>query len=155
MTVHIQNKLIEGKYIPEPNSGCWLWEGALNSHGYGSVRVGSKIKHTHRISYEIYKGEIPQGLFVLHSCDICCCINPSHLRLGTSSDNAKDRESRGRGVDNRGSNSKRAILDEEKVKEIKSKYKPYVYTKPELANEYGVSLSLICKILNNSLWKHV
>lgn len=146
---------IEGKYVPDPNSGCWLWEGAANKQGYGSVRLGLKTISAHRLSYIQHKGEIPKGLFVLHSCDVPCCVNPNHLRLGTQSDNAKDRESRKRGKDNRGSSSASSILNEEQVLQIRSKYNPWKYTIPMLAKEYNISESTIEKIVGRISWKHI
>lgn len=57
---------------------------------YGRVRFGRKSIGAHRASYMAFKGPISEGLWVLHSCDIRCCVNPYHLRLGTAADNAKD-----------------------------------------------------------------
>jgi len=70
--------------------GCWLWTGALDSSGYGSLRVGPKIYSVHRLSWIIFRGPIPEGLQVLHRCDTRRCIRPSHLFLGTSQDNTED-----------------------------------------------------------------
>ena len=79
------------KYIPEPNTGCWLWTGSL-ARKYGRLRTGKNGEGwAHRISFEIHKGEIPKGLFVLHKCDTPACVNPDHLWLGTIADNNKDK----------------------------------------------------------------
>lgn len=68
--------------------GCWL----TPSTKYMSVWSGKdkKMYAAHRLSYEYHKGEIAEGLFVCHKCDVMNCINPEHLFLGTSSDNAID-----------------------------------------------------------------
>ena len=90
----------EEKFIPEPNSGCWLWTGCVRSHpsqGYGILCIGNKKEDkAHRISYKLYKGIIPENMVVRHKCDNRLCVNPDHLELGTPLDNIKDRVERGR-----------------------------------------------------------
>jgi hypothetical protein len=78
------------------SNGCWLWKGATSRRGYGSATINGSSVATHRISYEAHVGPIPDGLYVLHSCDTPACVNPAHLRVGTSLDNARDRAERGR-----------------------------------------------------------
>ena len=93
-----------GMVAPEPNSGCWLWTGPDNGTGYGVMTVGSRSdgtngsKTAHRISYELFCGEIPSDLIVMHKCDVRCCVNPDHLTLGTKHDNTSDMLRKGRGA---------------------------------------------------------
>jgi hypothetical protein len=83
-----------------PESGCWIWTGSLHYKGYGMIakRRGNKFKPTtaHRESWEMHKGPIPAGLFVLHRCDVRCCVNPNHLFVGTAKDNTHDMIRKGR-----------------------------------------------------------
>ncbi len=81
---------------PEPNSGCWLWDGPCDDFGYGRFRVGRAKKRVHRIAYEMLVGEVPDGLILRHRCDVPCCVNPAHLLTGTVADNNRDRSMRGR-----------------------------------------------------------
>lgn len=86
-------KVVKG----EPGE-CWKWIGKKGA-GYGQVQRGGKgspLVFAHRLSYELHKGEIPEGLFVLHECDNRECTNPDHLRVGTQSDNIRDAVKRGR-----------------------------------------------------------
>lgn len=80
--------------------GCWLWTGSKSSHGYGQLfsMVGGHraVLHTHRISWELHNGPIPDGLWVLHRCDVRPCVRPDHLFLGTRQDNTDDMMAKGR-----------------------------------------------------------
>lgn len=78
--------------------GCWLWTGHTIRGGYGVMRYTSSNRATtaHRISYEIHVGPIPDGMFVLHRCDVPACVNPAHLFLGTQFDNMRDMVAKGR-----------------------------------------------------------
>jgi hypothetical protein len=69
----------EERFIPEPNSGCWLWLMKLTSFGYGQIKVRGKPSRAHRISYELYRGPIPDDLGLDHLCRIKSCVNPFHL----------------------------------------------------------------------------
>lgn len=75
---------------------CWHWRRPRNAFGYGRITYQGRMQVVHRLAYEVWKGPIPDGMSVLHSCDNPSCINPEHLRLGTYSDNIKDAYARGR-----------------------------------------------------------
>lgn len=77
------------KRSQEKNS-CWLWLGATNESGYGTVSVDGKTKLAHRQSYILHKGPIPTGLLICHTCDVRTCCNPEHLYAGTHEDNMRD-----------------------------------------------------------------
>jgi hypothetical protein len=81
---------------PGAPDDCWPWRGTRDSHGYGVASIVGKQQKAHRISYEAYKGAIPAGLFVRHTCDNPPCCNPHHLLVGTPRDNMDDKVQRGR-----------------------------------------------------------
>ena len=97
---------IQSKVIVNQDTECWEWIGAKKGNHrlkqYGNLIVGSRTDGTrrsvsaHRFSYETYVGEIPDGAWVLHKCDVPYCVNPKHLFLGNRQDNVDDRERKGR-----------------------------------------------------------
>lgn len=77
------------KYTPEPNTGCWLWTGGLNSKGYGQVWVNGRTRPAHRVIYQITRGPIGTGLELDHRCRVRWCVNPDHLEQVTSKENTR------------------------------------------------------------------
>lgn len=76
---------------------CWEWTACLNEAGYGIFGTqNKKIDRAHRISYRFYIGQIPEGMFVCHTCDNRKCVNPKHLFLGKNIDNVNDMIRKGR-----------------------------------------------------------
>ena len=68
------------QFVPEPNSGCWLWTGSVNQSGYGQIEVGKKNCRAHRFAWLTHRGEIPPGMVLDHICRTRSCVNPDHLR---------------------------------------------------------------------------
>ena len=134
------------KYLPEPNSGCWLWMGFITACGYGKTAYNEVA---HRRSWEIHFGRIPEGRVVCHKCDTPSCVNPGHLFLGTQSENMADMVKKGRSL--RGERNHAAKLCEDDVKEILCSK----VSTEQLSEEYGVSPKAISNIRKGKSWKHV
>lgn len=60
-------------------SGCWIWEGSRSPAGYGLISVDGRYRPVHRVAYELFRGEIPDGLVLDHLCRVPACCWPSHL----------------------------------------------------------------------------
>ncbi len=80
------------------SDGCWTWIGGKDGHGYGRVWRNGRRQGAHRVSYELSIGPIHDGLHVCHHCDNPVCVKPSHLFLGTRSDNMTDCTNKGRNL---------------------------------------------------------
>jgi hypothetical protein len=135
----------EANVFPEPNSGCHPWMGFVRPNGYGTIHLDRKREYAHRVSWRIHRGEIPHGLFVLHKCDVRCCVNPDHLFLGTAADNAADMVAKGR--------DRRPLpkLTASQVGEIRARVAGGV-VQASLAREYGVSKATVCLIVSRQKW---
>lgn len=85
---------------PEPNTGCWLWDGSVDTHGYGQLRVKQKgsgsLAYATHISLAMDGRPVPPGLCACHRCDVPACVNPEHLFPGTQRDNIRDAMAKGR-----------------------------------------------------------
>lgn len=136
------------------SDGCWTWLAATNRKGYGIFRVGNKNVLAHRFSYQIYKGEIPDGILTLHRCDNPACVNPAHLFLGTHLDNVHDCISKGRYYTGRhdGEHGKHKLTAIQ-VREIREN--PSGLSHRALAKKYSVSKGTITFIMNNQTWRNV
>jgi len=129
----------------EPDE-CWPWLGNTNDQGYGRLKWSAHGQNlAHRRALELSGTPIPDGLIVLHTCDNPPCCNPRHLRLGTKTINAADRDSKGRA---RGGGAR---LSATAVVEIRQSTE----SSQVLAKKYGVSQSSIYRVRDNTFWRHV
>ena len=138
-------KTIKGRLLEKCQqmpSGCWEWqaERLKRQCAYGMFWLNGKRQRAHRVSYEVHKGPIPEGIDVLHKCDNPPCINPDHLFLGTRAENCQDAASKDRFPLNEKHHNTKLSVDE--VHAIRSS----TLTRLELATQYGVNASTITRI---------
>ena len=141
----------ESKFRVTP--GCWLWEAGKSTAGYGRFRregCGQAVM-AHRLSYELYIGEIPAGLVVLHACDNPRCVNPHHLSVGSHRDNVLDRVSKKRSFRPIGQLHPHSVLTEEQATAI------YLDGRKQrlIAADYGIRANHVSQIKTGKLWPHV
>lgn len=117
---------------------CWKWKGHHFQSGYGHYSFHQKAYRSHRVSFFICNGEIPEGMIVCHKCDNPGCVNPQHLFLGTPKDNTHDMMKKGRLVRTR-----------EKHKDSTSKYAGISFRKEKKSKKWRA------RIMRNyqTVWK--
>ena len=132
--------------------GCWEWTAFKDQCGYGRFSFAGRSASAHRVAYQMYVDEIPDGLCVLHRCDNRRCVNPTHLFLGTNTDNIHDCMNKGRSM--HGEKNSQARLTERQVKAIRARRNDGALT-ADLAKEFGVSGATIYKIAHYLRWAYL
>ena len=142
------------RFMPkvEKTDTCWLWTACTDKLGYGRMYALGENR-AHRISYRLFKGDIPEGMKVLHSCDVRNCVNPGHLRTGTQAENIRDAVERGRwrGGDVRGERNPMARLTADAVAEIRE---AVAAGTPQIAmaRRFGVSPMAVSRVVRKESW---
>ena len=136
---------------------CWLWHGKLSGTKpwlYGEFNNNGNRIRAHRFSWELHNGNIPVGMLVCHHCDNPPCCNPAHLWLGTSKDNAADRDAKGRQEFFKGEDHNMARLTESDVRKIRSMYLSGIRGK-KLDGAFLIAKGYGWRIANRRAWSHV
>lgn len=134
------------------DNGCWQWKDGKTER-YPSFTYNQTNHHAHRVSYMLFKGDIPEGLCVCHSCDNPKCVNPRHLFLGTMGDNLRDMFRKGR-RNICGENHTNNKLTTEQVLSIRKMAKDNKPTK-EIAKEFNISTTNVNLIIRGAGWRHL
>jgi hypothetical protein len=144
---------------------CWNWlagsDGApSNGINYGGFWIDGKGMRAHVFSYKLHKGKVPDGMVVMHICDNPRCVNPCHLKLGTQAENIQDAIAKGRFIQHKNRNIRKAKgsahhnskLTEDDVRSIRS---DQFKTGTEAARQFGISVANACLIRKHKAWKHI
>lgn len=143
------------KKVKVSENGCWEWQGSLKTTGYSQIVAFGKPQCGHRVSYKVFRGDIPKDLWVLHSCDNRKCVNPDHLFLGNGKENHFDMTIKGRSNYAKNEKSGHAKLTKNQVLEARKLYETGLYGCSVLSKKYGVTSRTIWCAIKNITWKDI
>ena len=138
---------LEAKVSKGGPGECWDWSASVDGKGRPKLKIGGRLWIAARLSYQVFKGPIPAGAVVRHTCDNERCCNPDHLLTGSQGDNIRDRDARGR--TQQGEGHYRAKLTTAAVTAMRQSTK----TNAELAAEFGVSVRTAARARRGDTWK--
>jgi HNH endonuclease len=140
-------------------SGCWIWTSYVNSSGYGLAYFNGHTVTAHRVSYQMFKGAIPENLCVLHSCDVKCCVNPAHLSLGTHKQNSEQMIKRGRVARGKRLSDVRTHGEAHHHCKITDEIAFFIrysgLSLPTMVKRYGLSITQLHRIRAGTAWAHL
>lgn len=133
---------------------CWEWIGMLNDQGYGIAGVRNSHIRAHRLAYELFKGPLSRGDYILHNphCRTRACVNPAHLRIGSQKENAADRKISG--TQSLGERHYRTDFVVDDIRRIRKRYAEGALLE-DIAEDYGVGTVTIHDIVKYKTWRHV
>lgn len=145
----------DSKWKRDPATGCWLWMASTAGKGYGQFRIPGTRKniYAHRLSYELFKGALPKGAHLMHSCDTPCCVNPDHLSIGTPLQNARDMRDKGRHLNGQLNSSAKLTADQALA--IKTLLAHSNLSQRVIARLFGLQQMEISRIKRGERWAHV
>lgn len=138
--------------VIQKTNGCWDWNGTpMQIWGYGRIKINGRPHKAHRLSYQLFVGDIPDGMLVCHKCDRPICVNPDHLFLGTDLDNQRDCCRKGRHARREGEKHPLAKLSEKDVIFIRGSAE----SNTQLAIRFKVAKNTIRAARLRATWGHV
>lgn len=162
-----RHELFMAKVNVHPGDSCWNWAGSRSGSGYGQFWNGQRNIPAHWFLLTSYP---PEGQEACHHCDNKLCVRPSHIFIGSRSDNMQDMLAKGR--DNkqartraartmflkrrihRGVNNHKCMLTEEQAKLAKACPRKYGAAQ-RMARAFGVSATVVVDIRNGNRWAHL
>lgn len=146
---------LQARYTPGAPDACWPWQASTWKKGYGRFYVNSRlVLPAHRAQMMLLVGAIPADIEVCHTCDNPVCVNPKHLFLGTTKDNAADKVAKGRAASAPGEKNHFAKLSPENVIFIRSKQRSSREF-GDLSRQFGVSEGAIRFAYSGETWRHL
>lgn len=148
-------KKFKGLFRQRNTDECWIWEGWRFKSGYGGfIPSGNRKLRSHRVSYSLFVGPIPEGLEVCHKCDVPACVNPFHLFVGDHYANMRDASSKGRCRAVKGEKQWHSRFFPSQIRCMRLLHKAGV-TQTRIAELFQTAKSTIGHIVRRENWKHV
>ncbi len=147
----------DDRVVVDKATGCWNWKLRVDGDGYGRIGLRQyRNQRTHRVAYLVFKGEIPDGLLVMHSCDNRRCCNPAHLSVGTNMENMADSKNKGRGGAYwfRGEENPKSTLCAASVRRIREMAAAGAKSK-DIAKAVGCGRTMARLVADGKRWAHV
>lgn len=146
-----------GAHYDDCTTCCWLWQGAVNEHGYGRTRYQFADRdecYAHRVAWRFAHGRLPLplGMDASHRCDVPRCSNPAHLEVKPHQVNMAEMAVRGRANNGQHGGFRPRKLTWGKVEELRSLAMTHRYTCKQLGGQFGVSAQMISDILCGRSW---
>lgn len=137
------------------SDGCWLWNRPVDAASrYPRIRFGGRRIKAHRCAWELSFGPVPEGMHVLHRCDVTTCVRPDHLFLGTHADNMADKAAKGRVVAPSGEANPLARITGSEALAIR-----YAVdagrSQTDVAREFGLDQTHVSRIVRGQAWAAV
>lgn len=130
----------------EKTDSCWMWKGAINRGGYGKLCFReNNTAIASRVSYELFKGSIEDGMYICHLCDIPSCVNPEHLWAGSHMENTLDM------IEKERQHSKLLPMD---VVELRKLWEQG-YSNAKLCEIFNITSGNVSSIIHRRIWKHI
>lgn len=150
---HEEASRFDAKVAYEALTGCWLWDAKVQEAGYGQFWFRGESIGAHVASWMRHGGTSVGQLHVLHDCDLRCCVNPTHIFLGTHQENMRDmvRKGRAAGLKRTGEAHPLARLSEDDVRQIRVMYEGSVPRK-RIAQTFGVSRATVLAVGTGRRW---
>lgn len=138
--------------VKKQDDGCWRWTGFINNKGYGMCCFRGRSRAAHRAVYEMLVGPVPDGLDCCHTCDNPKCVNPSHIFIGTRTDNMRDAARKGRTA--RGERAGNSVLTDVLVRDIRRRARGGEDIR-EIAGAIGVPWKTVWSAASCRTWRHI
>lgn len=143
------------RYEIDSETGCWEWTAGAHENGYGYISVEGDNMGAHRLSYQLHKGEIPEGALICHRCHNPSCVNPDHLYAGDESSNAQDAIDNDDWPDMKETGLQNSPLTEDMVREMRELYATGDVTYSDLSERFDVAMATVSRVITGEGWDHV